>query len=596
MSPKPHEDAQAPTDPRMPTGTGCGRSFAVLLCLVVPTWLRGNSLTIPTTFGDLQIPLFHVDAGGSTLRPGALSIPPFAAPTIFSAPLPSGSGARALGLAGAFTAVADDATAASWNPAGLTQLERPEVSVVYRFKHERQAHASDRDDYRVGRDEVGEDALNYWSAVLPFRLFQRNAVVSLNLQEVYDFSQEFHAAFAGRESSRQGRSLAASSGQTLFHHFDFPNGFIDVTETLVTQQTTTMDQRTSSETAGDLRFTQSGTVQALTPALAVDLTPKVSLGGALNVYQGDLFGSDAIRSRTRATYSGTLRSNTSITDRRETSGTWSYTGTYVNPGPFPVIIPLDPGSGDIPVFTDTETRHETTVLRYSGMYEAVDTTEDLFGVNATLGGLWTANRHLTLGGCLDLPWTAEARQTQTIRAESEAGDGRMRSSTFSETTKDVEFTFPLYWSLSAAWRWNNRLTSSVDLSQTQWSRYAFQAEGEAKINPLDGSPHGEHPIDDCWALRTGTEYLWVLSNTEIPLRAGLSWEQRPAIGTPDDYWGVSLGSGFSIGRGPRRVIVDVAYLFSWGSDVMETLVPGQQGALETDVQRHDLYLSCICHF
>lgn len=41
-----------------------------------------------------------------------------------------GVGARALGMGGAFIAVADDATAASWNPAGLAFLIRPEVSVV----------------------------------------------------------------------------------------------------------------------------------------------------------------------------------------------------------------------------------------------------------------------------------------------------------------------------------------------------------------------------------------------------------------------------------------------------------------------------------
>jgi len=41
-----------------------------------------------------------------------------------------GSGARALGMAGAFLARADDASAASWNPAGLSYLLRPEFSIV----------------------------------------------------------------------------------------------------------------------------------------------------------------------------------------------------------------------------------------------------------------------------------------------------------------------------------------------------------------------------------------------------------------------------------------------------------------------------------
>jgi len=42
-----------------------------------------------------------------------------------------GSGARAAGMGNAFIAVSDDGTAASWNPAGLSQLRKPELSFVY---------------------------------------------------------------------------------------------------------------------------------------------------------------------------------------------------------------------------------------------------------------------------------------------------------------------------------------------------------------------------------------------------------------------------------------------------------------------------------
>src|SRR5262249_54921784 len=41
-----------------------------------------------------------------------------------------GAGARAYGMGGSFLARADDATAASWNPAGLSYLRIPELSLV----------------------------------------------------------------------------------------------------------------------------------------------------------------------------------------------------------------------------------------------------------------------------------------------------------------------------------------------------------------------------------------------------------------------------------------------------------------------------------
>lgn len=43
----------------------------------------------------------------------------------------TGVGARALGMGGAFVAIAEDVTAGYWNPAGLTQLSYPQISGMY---------------------------------------------------------------------------------------------------------------------------------------------------------------------------------------------------------------------------------------------------------------------------------------------------------------------------------------------------------------------------------------------------------------------------------------------------------------------------------
>lgn len=51
-------------------------------------------------------------------------------------------GARAIGMGGAFIGRADDATAAETNPAGLTILARPEISLEYRHRDDRQFDTS----------------------------------------------------------------------------------------------------------------------------------------------------------------------------------------------------------------------------------------------------------------------------------------------------------------------------------------------------------------------------------------------------------------------------------------------------------------------
>jgi len=562
---------------------------------------------MPIDFLGVDIPIFYSDPGGGPQLPPAPDRTPNKPPVISSAPLPSGSGARALGVAGAFTAVADDATAASWNPAGLTQLERPELSVVYRLSHERDIRGSNDSDYRVGGDEFDANAINYLSAVMPFRLFDRNTVFSLNYQEVFDFSQRYHAHSSDSGSSEPETTtmtdhdfIPINCDPATYRQIDLSHDTdLLFTPTLSIRRTFTQTESLNYSSLTDLEFEQEGAVQAITPAFAVEVTPKFSLGAALNVYQEGLLNTPDIRSRTRARYAGTLNRTilTSI-NSIDYDGTVDVTGTYNGTD---ITGKLD----DLPVSwadhdPDDPDSTDLTRYRYTGIYDADDRISNFHGVNATLGSLLTVSEELTLGFCFDLPWKARARQTKTVRTEfelfDENGTSLGKTTGTSHESKKVEFDFPLYWAAGAVWRWNNRLSTSFDVSQTWWSDYSYKAEGESRKNPIDGSEYGDHSIDDCWSLRTGTEYLWVLKNTEIPLRAGLSWEQRPAVGSPDEYWGISLGTGISIGKGPNKVIIDVAYIYTWANEVMGSFGPSKDGDFDSDVQRHDIYVSCIYHF
>ena len=97
-------------------------------------------------------------------------------------PTPIGSGARAAGMADAFVAIADDATAASWNPAGLVQLERPEISIVGAYNSVLEWFQAD--GHREFEDSHFTDniELNYMSVAfpLPKLVLGRNICVSLN--------------------------------------------------------------------------------------------------------------------------------------------------------------------------------------------------------------------------------------------------------------------------------------------------------------------------------------------------------------------------------------------------------------------------------
>lgn len=163
-----------------------------------------------------------------------------------------GSGARALGMGGAFIAVADDATAASWNPGGLTQLERPEASVVYGWKFYHDEFSSGQKYRSHGADEIDFGELNYLSIVYPFRrtIAGRNLVLSLNYQRKFNFDRDLEGTL-----SELGTFLVG----------------------------TPFLQRQSR-----LTFEQRGSLGAISPAFGFELTDRLSIGVVANIWNQSL--------------------------------------------------------------------------------------------------------------------------------------------------------------------------------------------------------------------------------------------------------------------------------------------------------------------
>ncbi|MCC6129201.1 MAG: hypothetical protein IT186_04680 [Acidobacteria bacterium] len=162
-----------------------------------------------------------------------------------------GAGARAAGMGGAFTAVADDATAASFNPAGLAHLVTPEVSAVLDWGR----HSDDYTNFQ-SYDQVPvlpltdssidftKSGFNFASATLPFRLFQKRWAIQLSTQRLIDFTYSGSRKFS--ETSPDGRPL--------FH----------------------LEQ--DSE--------QSGEIRLYSASLAVQLTERTLLGVTVNRWDG----------------------------------------------------------------------------------------------------------------------------------------------------------------------------------------------------------------------------------------------------------------------------------------------------------------------
>lgn len=164
--------------------------------------------------------------------------------------LPSiGNGARAVGLGFATTAVANDVFAIGWNPAGLTHLERSEVAFVGRFLIlGTSARATDFSPttYPIytGAGEItgAIDAVEFVGGAIPFRVLGRRVVTGVAWRR---FTEGIRA---GTFETRRRETNARFTGST--------------------------------------RYQTTGGVRAISPSLAVEVTPRIRVGATANLISG----------------------------------------------------------------------------------------------------------------------------------------------------------------------------------------------------------------------------------------------------------------------------------------------------------------------
>jgi hypothetical protein len=161
-----------------------------------------------------------------------------------------GAGARAAGMGGAFTALADDASAASFNPAGLALLLRPEATVIgggrwRREEHRPFAHVENgaRESFERSRASDSSLAPSFAAFTLPFEVAGRNLSLQVSYQRAIEFDW------------RSSRALAESAGG------------VEV-ERLIEE------------------IDQSGAIDTYSLAGALQLTERLSLGVTLSRWQG----------------------------------------------------------------------------------------------------------------------------------------------------------------------------------------------------------------------------------------------------------------------------------------------------------------------
>src|SRR5437867_1296527 len=163
----------------------------------------------------------------------------------------SGSGARAAGMANAFIAVSDDGSAASWNPAGLGQLRKPEVSVVsttsgINLRAEGFRTRDDLSAFTTARSSYQSTYLDFASLAVPVTLWGKPVTFQGAWRRLYTLDY--------REVISLNREPLAPAAP--------PPARIDANSDVL------------------------GSVDLVSMAGAVKLTPRLALGGSFNLWRG----------------------------------------------------------------------------------------------------------------------------------------------------------------------------------------------------------------------------------------------------------------------------------------------------------------------
>lgn len=427
---------------------------------------------------------------------------------------PVGSGARATGMGGAFIGIADDATAASWNPAGLVQLERPELSGVYSYFFREQTYSSEKHPEVDGDQHMDSHGISYASLALPFTLLKRNMVVSVNYQRLFEMNKDYSFDFISESDSPL---------QTI-------------------------------QESGSHDFQQKGYLYTLSPAAAIQVTPTFSLGATYNFWD-NFFGRN-----------GWTISSEQAQNKIEL---------------LEISIP--------PPINYHQTFEIHTNTRVTQMEE-----NSFKGENMHFGFLWRAFDQVTIGGVYKTRFEAALNKkrtvTNSVAIRQESGGAIISDYAVTETDSEIEdfdLKMPASYGIGLAYRHSDILTFAIDVYRTEWSGFVLRDHNGYETNPLTGADIEDGRLKDTTQTRLGIEYLFIFSNSLVPVRLGLFYDPEPATGHIDEYYGVSVGTGYA----DKSIAVDVSYQYRTGRNIT-TDFPAADDS-DPDIHQHTAMLSVI---
>ncbi len=419
-----------------------------------------------------------------------------------------GIGARALGMGGAYTGIANDYSAIFYNPAGLGQIKRMEFNLGFDFYQYNSA---------ATYLDTKQDALNSRTAiqslgfVMPFPTYQGSFVMA--------FGYNRQANFTGAQNINAfnpSQSILDGFAATSTPRFDSNNNII-----LSDLASYAWEQFLLNDSAGlyvnpirgnvlqNSELLEDGGRNSFAIATAIEVAPSLFVGGTLNIM----------------------------------SGSYSYIRTYRE--------------------SDAQNRYQT--FQSLTLEETIET--DITGWNLKASLMYVLDDHLRLGLAVETPTTLTFNElsTQTLSSRFKSAPAPNQPLSFSDRLPANNFEYrlrtPFVFSGGVSLEEPN-FTISAQATFTDWTQLEYRADGEsfADLNRIFKTDF-QQTIDYAVGAELRSVFL------PVRVRAGYNYQLSPLkfrdaartqpTTNDDARKTLTFGAGLLL---RKTLSIDVAYL------------------------------------
>ncbi len=417
------------------------------------------------------------------------------------------SGARSLGMGNAYSALSNDLSAGTFNPAGFGLIRNLEFDGGLNFNS-----FSNNTTFFGKQTSYSSNStkLSQFGFVFPVPTAQGSLVFALGYSQSKDFnrSMKFDGYNPGNTSMIQDLTFSPFRDDNDFTYelgLSYP-----VTSTM---DTTLINGKLNQSG----KILQEGAINSWFFSGAVEIEKDIFVGATIDIF----------------------------------SGTFKRTNDYYEDdfmGNYPSGLQLDP--------------NDPTTRGFLSFYRNTLLNWDISGWDAKIGLLAKLNDMFNLGITIRFPKTFTIKETYTVNGQSDFVNTSYTINPPFDYNSEYDITTPFEFTVGGSYS-DRGLTLSADANLIDYTQMEFSSGLDAQTR-TDNNNQIKDLFRTVVNIHAGAEY--VIPHSPVIVRAGFMLMPSPFKGDPSEYDKKYATVGLGI-KADKNLAFDLAYVYGWWKDI-----------------------------